>query len=469
MPADPLRISAEFWLRVDVRTAMRSRDVGGLFELIVRYTGASQGQIGAAVGLDQGYVSRIMAGRRVTSIEVLERIADGCAVPDAARDELGLAARRAVQEPSLEQPSSDASRDWPADAAAMRELWLDDVNRRRLLRHTFSVGAYTAPALRWFTAADQTVVGEAGPRLVGQPDVDTIREMTAAFRRLDNHFGGGHARETVARYLHEDVLPMLTEGRFDAATGRALLAATAELTQLAGWQAYDMADHGTAQRYLVHALSLARAADDEALGAEILGAMSHQATYLGNAAEAVDLARAAGQAARRTPVAALAAEALVLEAHGRAIGGDARTCGTLLHQAERALDRADRGSDPQWISYFDEAYLSAKFGHCFHALGQHAHAEKFARRSLEMDSRYVRGRVFNLALLATACAQQKQPDQACAIGGQALELTINLRSARAVSYLRDLRHHLAGQKSHPAVRRFNARFDATLGRRPSSS
>jgi hypothetical protein len=237
------------------------------------------------------------------------------------------------------------------------------------------------------------------------------------------------------------------------------------LTQLAGWQAYDMGDHGVAQRYLVHALSLARAADDQALGSEILAAMSHQAAYLGNAAEAIDLARAAGRAAHGCSVTALTAEALVLEAHGHAIAGDERTCATTLHKAEQALDRADRTRDPQWMSYFDEAYLSAKFGHCFHALGQPAQTERFARRSLEMDSRYVRGRVFNLALLASAFAQQNEPDQACAVGGQALELTINLKSARAVNYLRDLRHYLAPHRSRPAVRKFTVRFDATLAKR----
>jgi hypothetical protein len=82
-----------------------------------------------------------------------------------------------------------------------------------------------------------------------------------------------------------------------------------------------------------------------------------------------------------------------------------------------------------------------------------------------MDSRYVRGRVFNLALLATSLAQQGDHEQACTIGTQALDLTANLKSARAVGYLRDLRHHLNPYRSRPAVRRFGTRFDAVLGSR----
>ena len=51
------------------------------------------------------------------------------------------------------------------------------------------------------------------------------------------------------------------------------------------------------------------------------------------------------------------------------------------------------------------------------------HAARYARRSLDMDGRYVRGRAFNLALLATAHAAQDEPERACSTGRQALDLT----------------------------------------------
>jgi hypothetical protein len=38
---------------------------------------------------------------------------------------------------------------------------------------------------------------------------------------------------------------------------------------------------------------------------------------------------------------------------------------------------------------------------CFRDLGEAGHAARYARRSLDIDSRYVRGRAFNLSLLAT--------------------------------------------------------------------
>jgi tetratricopeptide (TPR) repeat protein len=469
---DPLQIPNDLWSDKTIRAALDSRDIGALFREISRWTGASQTRIGAAVGLEQGYVSRVMAGRKVASIDVLERIADGCRMPDEARMAMGLAPQRRPCHQDMASPArrrqSDlgVNRSWHENVSAAAQLWEGDVNRRNVIRQAaFSSAAYTVPALRWLTAPEPQAVTRSGLQDVRQSDIDTIREMAATYRRLDNQYGGGHARDTVVRYLHQEVTPLLTERRYDPSTGRRLLSAVAELTQLAGWQAYDMGEHGVAQQYLNRALDLARAAADVSLGAEILAAMSHQATYLGHTATGVDLARSAGQTARRAGLAVLAAEAFVMEAHAHASGRDERACTSALRQAEQLLDRADRSSEPQWLGYFDEAYLSAKFGHCFAALGKPVQAERFATRSLRMDESYVRGKAFNLALLANTQIQRGEPERACAIGAEALALTSQLRSARAVRYLRDLQAQLTPHRRAPAVRRFISRVDASLGSR----
>jgi transcriptional regulator with XRE-family HTH domain len=348
-----------------VRGALVERDIGSLFRLLRRHTGASQTQIGIAAGLEQGYVSRVMAGRKVMAIDVLERIADGIGMPDACRLVLGLApCSGPVGVESGERTPLAGS--WHDGVAAAVELWRGDVERRDVLRFgTFSAAGFTLPALRWFTSDGEAALAKTGTRAVGQPDVDMIREMTGTFRQLDNQFGGGRLRQTMVRYLDSEIAPLLRDGRFDNATGRALLSASAEATQLAGWMAYDNGEHAIGQRYLIQALDLAKSADDRPLGAEILAAMSHQANYLGDSTAAIELARAAGRAANDAGVPVLAVEAFVMQAHSYARLGDASTCAALLTKAEQAMDRADRSRDPQWIAYFDEAYLSAKFGHCF--------------------------------------------------------------------------------------------------------
>ena len=65
-----------------------------------------------------------------------------------------------------------------------------------------------------------------------------------------------------------------------------------------------------AQRYFVQALALAQAGGDRLLGASILDAMSHQATYLGRFGEAANLARAA-----RTGTQGIATPTLVSHFH----------------------------------------------------------------------------------------------------------------------------------------------------------
>lgn len=283
------------------------------------------------------------AGGRLTSLAARNSAASATAAP-----EIGL-----------EFPSS-----WAEGIDSVAELWRHDAERRQVLQTAvFAASAFAPPVMRWLTATESDVPTRDTGRTVGMPHVETIREMVGCYRRLDNRFGGGHTRGAVVRYLDIEVCPLLRDGRYDAKTGTALVSVTAELTQLAGWMTYDCGLHGLAQRYFIQALRLAKAADDAALGAEIMAGMSHQAVYLGHAAIGVDLARSARTAAVRAGVPALVAESQVMEAHGHARGGDERSCAASLRSAERTLDRADRTRDPNWISYFDQAYLSAKFGH----------------------------------------------------------------------------------------------------------
>ncbi len=340
---------------------------------------------------------------------------------------------------------------WTDAVDTVTDLWRGDMERRRLLVDAaYVAGATSAAALAWLSDRRASPAG-AGRRVVGAADVESIREMIRAFRRVDNRWGGGQARGAAVRFLHHDVAPLLRDGRYNAVTGRGLLAATAELTHLAGWMAHDVGEHGLGQRYLIQALQLAMSADDRPLGAEVLAGMSQQAVYLGHGQEGANLAQAAATTARRAGVAALVAEAAVMEAHAEATLGDEAATAQALGRAEVALDRADRSADPQWIGYFDEAYLSAKFGHAFKALGRHDETERFARRSLVMDESYVRGRQFNLALLGCALAGRGEIEEAAAVATEAQTLAQSLKSHRADTYVTELRERLQPYGDAPAV------------------
>ncbi|GII92517.1 hypothetical protein [Sinosporangium siamense] len=387
-------------------------------------------------------------------------------VPDLLAEIFALRLGRPVGSGDLGMPAcaipldlgQEFTRTWQEGIAAVTALWRADVERRRfLLDSTFAIGAGSAGAVRWLTLPTEGHPTGKGMRRVGMSDIAAIREVTRSFGELDNRFGGGRVRSAVVKYLDTAVSPLLHDGSYGDATGRELASATAELTRLAGWMAYDLEQHGLAQRYLLQALRLARGAGDHSLGGEILAGMSHQAIYIGQPSHALDLARAATLSARRVGVHTLLAEAHVLEAHALAALGDRASCSAALHEAELAFDRRRPGDEPEWLGYFDEAYLSAKFAHCFRDLGDGARAVQHARRSLEMDTRYVRGRMFNLSLLSAGLIQSGDLDEACVAAADALELAAELQSARTRTYAADLRKRLEPFEGESPVRALTER------------
>lgn len=104
------------------------------------------------------------------------------------------------------------------------------------------------------------------------------------------------------------------------------------------------------------------------------------------------------------------------------------------------------------LGYFDGAYLSAKFAHVFRDLGRPKEAERFARRSLDMIEGYDRGKLFNMALLASTLADQRRIEEACTAGAQAVQMTETVRSVRTLAYLANLDRKLTPFRQHTAVK-----------------
>jgi tetratricopeptide (TPR) repeat protein len=222
--------------------------------------------------------------------------------------------------------------------------------------------------------------------------------------------------------------------------------------------AYDVGDSASGRRHLRNAMHLCQDVGDAALAGEMLAGMSHQAAFLRSAALATDLARAAKDNAKRAGVPALVSESAVMEAHGLALMSDAQGCLAALRESEKAFAAAENGDRPEWLAYFDGAYLAAKFGHCFRDLGRLTEAERFARRSLDMIDGYDRGRLFNLALLASILADQGRVEEACETGLAAVRLASEVQSVRTVACLVDLSHRLAPFRAEPAVRMLDERI-----------
>ncbi|WP_432866383.1 hypothetical protein [Microbispora rosea] len=439
MRCDPNRLLQQHLTEAGLSRKGLARRLNGL--------GSARGLLG--MRYDHGSVLRWIGGRRPREPVpgLLAEIFSLRLGRQVSREDIGMPRGTVPADLGQEFPHS-----WEEGVASVTALWRADVERRRfLLDSTFALGAGSAGMFRWLAAPGGERLSANGPRRVGPSDVAAIREVTRSFSELDNRFGGGSIRGPVVRYLHTAVTPLLREGAYGEATGRSLATAAAELTRLAGWMAYDLEQHGLAQRYLIQALGLARGAGDHALCGEILAGMSHQAVYIGHSRHALELARAAVAAARRSGVGTLLAEARVLEAHALALLGERTACGGALHEAEVAFDRRRPQNEPGWIGYFDEAYLAAKSAHCLRDLGDGARAVRQARRSLVMDGRYVRGKMFNLSLLATALIQEGELEEACQAASSALDLAEGIQSARTRTYVADMCRRFAPHAAEPRV------------------
>ncbi|MFH8568801.1 transcriptional regulator [Streptomyces sp. NPDC017993] len=345
------------------------------------------------------------------------------------------------------------------------ELWRSDVGRRDFLSgSTVAASALVEPSRDWLiTGADTQVARSAGSR-VGMADVEAVRAMTSALSDLDHRFGAGHVRPVVVHYLNSVVSGLLA-GSYRESVGRELFAAVARLTELGGYMAVDTGQPGLAQRYYIQALRLAQAAGDRGYGGYVLAAsMSHLAASLGNPREIAQLARAAQEGARGHVTPRAEAMFCAAEARGHALMGDGRSfsavAGRALAAMERAEAAADAGDDPVWIGHFDEAYLADELAHCHRDLGQPGPAEERAREALDKhpESR-ARRRAIGLVLLAGAQVQQREIEQACHTGSQAVELLSTLRSNRGAEYLEDLQLRLGPYRDEPVVREFSARME----------
>jgi hypothetical protein len=318
-----------------------------------------------------------------------------------------------------------------------RTLWTEDLKRSEFLRMAVSAGTLTTPMARWLVSppADPPY-RTSSSRRVGADDVSGIRATLHMFEGLDHQFGGGHARTAAVQYLSDAVTPLL-HGNYNDGIGRELFSVAAQFTYKTGAMAYDVGLHGLARRYFVQALNLAHASGDRALGGKVLALMSHQANYLGEYQEAVDLARAAALGAGGQATPRVRAMYASMEARGLASIGDKRACLRTMKRAEAAFAQSSGADEPDWIEYFDQAELQDELAHCFTALRAPRDAAYHAQLALGQSSDlHPRSRTFCRISLATSYLDAGDVLQACDTAAEALAAAGRIKSARVRKYVR---------------------------------
>ncbi|MEU9862128.1 MFS transporter [Streptomyces sp. NPDC047971] len=440
--------------------ARRVNDLGAQRGLTLRYDKTSVARWVSKGMVPQGAAPHLIAaaiGQKLGRPVPLHEI--GLADADPA-PEVGLAFPRDVGE-AVRSATELYRLDLAGRRAGGGGIW-------QSLAGSFAVSAYATPASRWLiTPADASVErlldpvegpGPEGPETgpharVGHSDVAKLREAAEDARRWDSKYGGGDWRSSmVPECLRVDAAPLLL-GSYSDEVGRALFGATAELTRLAGWMAFDTGQQEAAQRYYIQALRLARAAADVPLGGYVLASMSLQATYRGFADEGVDLAQAALERNRGLATARTMSFFRLVEARAHAKANDGPAAAAALKAAEGWLERSrDGDADPSWLGFYSYDRFCADAAECYRDLKAPRQVRRFTEQALSRPTEeFVRSHGLRLVVSAVAELESGNLDAACAAGTRAVEVAGRISSARTTEYVRDLLHRLEPYGDEPRV------------------
>ena len=392
---DPLQIDASFWQRDDVVHALCGRDIGTLFRLVRRYAGASQHRIGTAVGIQQGTISAIMRGdRAITSIDVLERIADGLGIPGQARARLGLA--------SKEDPMHRRTALGIGLVAAMSPATLTEALRES-----------AAEALEFTRGSSASAVG-AG----------TLDHIAAVVRNLDRAYPSTPPHELfpIARAYRQRVAQLI-DGPRTLYEARELFVYAARLSYLLSDLSGDLNSWLTAKAWAIDSQHHAQQAEHQELSAWAADAHCTASRYVDHPADTVKVAlNGLRSISARHPLAVrLHAQA----ADGHARRGNGPACTEQLAQARILCDQlpghAPDSVSPQTATAEYTAYtLTSRAATSYVRLNDWTEAARHARDTLGVAT-LSPGRADQARLdLAIALAHLGDPDEAIEHASSAL-------------------------------------------------
>lgn len=312
----------------------------------------------------------------------------------------------------------------------------------------------TALTSEWRLTASPRLRAALGGRRVDAHLVRSICDRTRQLRSLDDSLGGGALGRLVLEELRL-VTGLLRQGTYTVEVGRRLFAVAAELSQLAGWTAFDAGSHGAAQRHYVTALHAAHTAGDRALGAYVLACMSYQLAHAGYARDAVKLALTAvegGAGAAPQRVTALLRLRLAY-AHG--VAGDRRECARVLAAAPESGAGPDNAAtaEPHWLYWWSPAHARALQGRCLAAIGDVRRATALLGEAIDTEAAsFTRDGIVHLVWLAATHLSRNEVEHSCAAIVRASELSGQVNSGRSVELVRGLLRKIAPLAPGPVAR-----------------
>ncbi|WP_018655922.1 hypothetical protein [Actinomadura flavalba] len=368
------------------------------------------------------------------------------AAPDLICDILGARLGRVLTLGDIGMDRAGSPGDGPPDLGTALShataLWRGDDQRSEIVARTTLLRgpAAVAPVFEWENPPDDRDVSHRGPGRVGVAEVQRVRAARDRYEQMYRRVGGVPVRPRVVAYLHRQVAP-LVKGTYDDATGRELLRAAGGLVALAGISAYDADRQPLAQRYLLHALRMAKASGSRSFGGYVVALLANQAMYRGTYRQVIQYAETALRGAGGHLSPALVVDLHALQAKAYARMGD--TAGCHRHMARSYGVEIRRENEPPETGYVQPGLVATQHAEALRRLGDLRAAQEHAEQALAPDDVHTRGQAHRLATFALILAQRGEVEHAADIGEQMLDRAAGMESGRIAERVRDVVDALA--------------------------
>ncbi|MER5221280.1 helix-turn-helix domain-containing protein [Streptomyces flaveus] len=363
----------DLWSHPTLAAAVADEDWGKVFRTYRKLTGLSQTKLGERVDLVQSDVSDIERGRRrVTSVEVRQRIVSGLKIP------------------SRLQATAEGLNTAPIPTLALPDPGPDDDLLARVTSVVDTEHRVDAPTLDWL----DRLLGEhrRAEDLIGsRPLVDVMRQQLRTV--VDLHAGArGPLADRVVRLA-------------------------AEHAQFLAWMAQDQAQTAAALAWYDRSHEWALEAGDANMAATTLSMKAHMAWSGGRGTRCVRLAEAARWSAPGTSL-GVQGMAAQMAARGHALNGGADDVARLLDEAQSLISRASEHpeDEPPWMYFYGENWFTLQRGMAAMHLGGWRTAVDHLTVGLDaLPDEYRRDRTWYRTCLAHALAGAGEAAQAVSV------------------------------------------------------
>ncbi|MFB8002873.1 helix-turn-helix transcriptional regulator [Nocardia sp. NPDC056000] len=268
--------------------------------------------------------------------------------------------------------------------------------------------------------------------IVTWSDVEQVREATRRAANTENLHGGGSANSIASQQLYS--FAPLVRGKTAPETRRAMFEAVGNLSSVAAFAAFDIADFVTAEQHSRFALWCADSAGSWELRASVLADMARMSAYTSgadNALSLIELAQVRSDRLSATTRAMLS----TLRAQFLAVLG--RTDETLdeVARADDYFADSAPGENAPWMCYYDEAEHLGSTGKALIPVALARNRKELAApriaQAIRRQSRsYPRSQTFSLTRLAMLTMRIGDPREAAGLGIQAVRQAKKLHSQR---------------------------------------